>query len=196
ARLAHGRTAEHRLVRGLRRNAGRGATSHRLGGAAAPARQHRQGEGAWRGGRAPQIHRSDAGAARFRANARRRPHHRRSIASAVVEAGPPRIGGDAPLARGRRIRPPRRLVPGPGEPRVTLRTKLVLAQLPLAAGLTLLGFVALRTLDALGRSSQRILQDNYRSVLAAQRMKEAVERVDSAAVFRAAGWPDTPDARA
>jgi signal transduction histidine kinase len=79
---------------------------------------------------------------------------------------------------------------------VTLRTKLVLAQLPLAAGLILLGFVALRTFDALGRSSQRILQDNYRSVLAAQRMKDAVERVDSAAVFRAAGRPDKADAQA
>jgi two-component system, NtrC family, sensor histidine kinase KinB len=73
---------------------------------------------------------------------------------------------------------------------VMLRTRLVLAQLPLAAGLTLLGFVALRTLDALGRSSERILQDNYRSVLAAQRMKDALERVDSAAVFRAAGRAD------
>jgi len=79
---------------------------------------------------------------------------------------------------------------------VTLRTKLVLAQLPLAAGLMLLGFVALRTLDALGRSSQRILQDNYRSVLAAQRMKEALERVDSAAVFRAAGRPDKAEDQA
>jgi two-component system, NtrC family, sensor histidine kinase KinB len=79
---------------------------------------------------------------------------------------------------------------------VTLRTKLVLAQLPLAAGLVLLGLVALRTFDALGRSSQRILQDNYRSVLAAQRMKDAVERVDSAAVFRAAGRPDKADAQA
>jgi NtrC-family two-component system sensor histidine kinase KinB len=79
---------------------------------------------------------------------------------------------------------------------VTLRTKLVLAQLPLAAGLTLLGFVALRTLETLGRSSQRILQDNYRSVLAAQRMKESLERVDSAAVFRAAGRADKADQQA
>jgi len=79
---------------------------------------------------------------------------------------------------------------------VTLRRKLLLAQLPLAAGLVLLGFVALRTLDTLGRSSQRILQDNYRSVLAAQRMKDALERVDSAAVFRAAGRPEQGDTQA
>jgi PAS domain S-box-containing protein len=32
-----------------------------------------------------------------------------------------------------------------------------------------------------------ILQDNYRSVLAAQRMKESIERMDSAALFMAAG---------
>ncbi|MFL5311216.1 MAG: ATP-binding protein [Myxococcales bacterium] len=79
---------------------------------------------------------------------------------------------------------------------MTLRTRLLLAQLPLAAGLALLGFVALRTLDALGRSSQRILQDNYRSVLAAQRMKDALERVDSAALFRAAGQPERADSQA
>ena len=79
---------------------------------------------------------------------------------------------------------------------MTLRTRLLLAQLPLAAGLALLGFVALSTVDALGRSSQRILQDNYRSVLAAQRMKDALERVDSAALFRAAGQPEKADAQA
>ncbi len=77
-----------------------------------------------------------------------------------------------------------------------LQTQLLLASAPLAAGLALLGFVSLRTVDELGRSSQRILQDNYRSVLAAQRMKEAAERIDSAAVFRAAGRPDKADQQA
>jgi len=61
---------------------------------------------------------------------------------------------------------------------VTLRRKLLLAQAPLALVLALLGGVALRTLSELGRSSQRILQDNYRSVLAAQRMKDALEQMD------------------
>jgi len=79
---------------------------------------------------------------------------------------------------------------------VRLQTQLLLASTPLAAGLALLGFVSLRTVDELGRSSQRILQDNYRSVLAAQRMKEAAERIDSAAVFRAAGRPDKADQQA
>jgi hypothetical protein len=79
---------------------------------------------------------------------------------------------------------------------VRLQTQLLLASTPLAAGLALLGFVSLRTVDELGRSSQRILQDNYRSVLAAQRMKEAAERIDSAAVFRAAGRPEKADQQA
>ncbi len=77
-----------------------------------------------------------------------------------------------------------------------LQTQLLLASAPLAAGLALLGFVSLRTVDELGRSSQRILQDNYRSVLAAQRMKEAAERIDRSAVFRAAGRPDKADQQA
>jgi len=61
---------------------------------------------------------------------------------------------------------------------VSLRSKLLLAQAPLALVLALLGVVALRTLSELGRSSQRILKDNYRSVLAAQRMKDALEQMD------------------
>ena len=79
---------------------------------------------------------------------------------------------------------------------MTLRPRLLLAQAPLAAGLVLVGLVALNTLDTLGQSSQLILRDNFRSVLAAQRMKDAVERVDSAAAFRAAGRPDKADEQA
>jgi len=79
---------------------------------------------------------------------------------------------------------------------VNLRAKLLLAQAPLALVLALLGVVALRTLNELGRSSQRILKDNYRSVLAAQRMKEALERIDSAAVFHALGRADKATAQA
>jgi hypothetical protein len=63
---------------------------------------------------------------------------------------------------------------------LSLRGKLLLAQAPLALVLVLLGAVALRTLSELGRSSQLILKDNYRSVLAAQRMKEALEEIDRA----------------
>ncbi len=78
---------------------------------------------------------------------------------------------------------------------MTLRAKLLLAQAPLAAGLVLLGVVALSTLHTLGDSSDRILQDNFRSVLAAQRMNEAAERVDSAALFRCVGRSDAADAQ-
>ena len=63
---------------------------------------------------------------------------------------------------------------------MSLRTKLLLAQLPLALVLALLGAIALRALSDLGRTSQRILRENYRSVLAAQRMNEALQRSDLA----------------
>jgi len=70
---------------------------------------------------------------------------------------------------------------------VTLRTRLLLAQGPLALALALVGVMSVATLADLARSGQRILADNYRSVLAAQRMKEAIERIDSAALFLVIG---------
>ncbi|MCP3166117.1 ATP-binding protein [Myxococcus qinghaiensis] len=70
---------------------------------------------------------------------------------------------------------------------MTLRLRLLLAQAPLALALVLVGVVAVVTLARLGRSGQHILQDNYRSVLAAQRMTEQLERMDSAALFIVAG---------
>ncbi|MFL5396920.1 MAG: ATP-binding protein [Myxococcales bacterium] len=79
---------------------------------------------------------------------------------------------------------------------MTLRAKLLAAQAPLALVLLLLGVVSLRTVNDLGRSSQRILQDNYRSVLAAQRMMEALQRLDSAALSAAAGKPQRAEADA
>jgi NtrC-family two-component system sensor histidine kinase KinB len=66
---------------------------------------------------------------------------------------------------------------------MSLKTKLFLAQVPLALALLVLGAIAITTIGRLGSSSERILKDNYRSVLAAQRMKEAIERMDSAALF-------------
>jgi two-component system, NtrC family, sensor histidine kinase KinB len=70
---------------------------------------------------------------------------------------------------------------------MTLRTRLLLAQGPLALALALVGVLAVATLADLGKSGQRILADNYRSVLAAQRMKEAIERIDSGALFLVIG---------
>jgi len=73
---------------------------------------------------------------------------------------------------------------------VSLRTRLLLAAAPLGLALALLGpFLAFAVRDV-GRTSQTILADNFRSVLAAQRMKEALERLDSAALFAAAGRAD------
>jgi len=68
-----------------------------------------------------------------------------------------------------------------------LRTRLLLAQGPLALALVAVGTVAVLTLSRLGEDSQNIFKDNYRSVLAAQRMKEAIERMDSAAMFLVIG---------
>ena len=72
---------------------------------------------------------------------------------------------------------------------MTLRRKLVLAQTPLAFALAIVGVVSGLVTTRLAESSRLILADNYRSVLAAQRMKEALERMDRFAVFILAGHP-------
>jgi NtrC-family two-component system sensor histidine kinase KinB len=73
---------------------------------------------------------------------------------------------------------------------VTLRTKLFLALSPLLTAVVVTVVVGSKTTASLGRSSQRVLSENYRSVLAAERMKEAIERIDSAAAFEIAGRAD------
>ncbi len=78
---------------------------------------------------------------------------------------------------------------------MSLRAKLLLAQLPLALALVLVGLVAVKSITALSDQSQLILKDNYRSVLAAQRMKESLERLDSAALFKLAGDAERSDAQ-
>ncbi len=70
---------------------------------------------------------------------------------------------------------------------MTLRARILLAQTPLAGALLLIAILSAFTNAALGRNAASILQDNYRSVLAAERMKEALERIDSAAMFIVAG---------
>jgi signal transduction histidine kinase len=70
---------------------------------------------------------------------------------------------------------------------MTLRTRLLLAQGPLVLALVAVGAVAVATTHSLGLAGERILADNYRSVLAAQRMKESIERLDSAALFLVIG---------
>ncbi|HEY3804488.1 MAG TPA: ATP-binding protein [Kofleriaceae bacterium] len=70
-----------------------------------------------------------------------------------------------------------------------IRTKVFVAQLPLVAALAVAIIVGSFVTHTLGRGSADILKDNYRSVLAAQRMKEAAERIDSGVMFAVAGRP-------
>jgi two-component system, NtrC family, sensor histidine kinase KinB len=70
---------------------------------------------------------------------------------------------------------------------MNLYKKLLLAQAPIALALALVGIFSVFVVSYLGSHSQTILKDNYRSVLAAQRMKEAIERMDSGALFIVAG---------
>src|ERR1041384_5919679 len=71
---------------------------------------------------------------------------------------------------------------------MTLRRRLLFAQVPLAAALVVLGVVSTIGATHLGERSRLILADNYRSVLAAQRMKESLERIDSDAALVMAGY--------
>lgn len=77
---------------------------------------------------------------------------------------------------------------------MTLRGKLVFAQAPLALALIVVGIVSAMVTNRLGERSRLILADNYRSVLAAQRMKESVERIDSYALFILAGHATAAEA--
>ena len=70
---------------------------------------------------------------------------------------------------------------------MNLRTKLIVSYLIFIAALVMLGgWSALRLRD-MGGVSRRIISDNYDSVVAAQEMKESLERQDSAAVFALLG---------
>jgi NtrC-family two-component system sensor histidine kinase KinB len=70
---------------------------------------------------------------------------------------------------------------------MSLFRKILLAQSPIALALAIVGVFSALAISYLGSHSQAIMKDNYRSVLAAQRMKEAIERMDSAALFMVAG---------
>jgi two-component system, NtrC family, sensor histidine kinase KinB len=74
---------------------------------------------------------------------------------------------------------------------MTVRARLLLSVAPLAAALVLLGLFAVRSVSYLGETSETILAENYRSVLAAQRMKEALERIDSELQLVATGRRDS-----
>ncbi|HET8723638.1 MAG TPA: ATP-binding protein [Anaeromyxobacteraceae bacterium] len=72
---------------------------------------------------------------------------------------------------------------------MSLRRRLVLAQVPLAAALLVVGAVSVRTVSSLGEGAERILKDNYRSLLAAQRMGDAIDGLDREALLRGLSQP-------
>lgn len=72
---------------------------------------------------------------------------------------------------------------------MTLRGKLLLAQAPLALALAIVGIVGSVNVSSLGRHSEAILQDNFRSVLAAQRMKDGIARLEDVPVLALLGEP-------
>jgi methyl-accepting chemotaxis protein len=73
---------------------------------------------------------------------------------------------------------------------VGLRPKLSLGFGGLLAVLLVSGGYALHLLARLGGSIDVILRENYRSVIACENMKEALERMDSGALFALAGHPE------
>src|SRR3954469_12552788 len=77
-----------------------------------------------------------------------------------------------------------------GGPRgLGLPTKLTLGFVVLLAILIAVGVESISLLDRLGGSIDVILRENYKSVIASERMKEALERMDSGALFALAGEP-------
>lgn len=70
---------------------------------------------------------------------------------------------------------------------MTLRQKLLASPAPLAVVLVLLGIASVKTLRSLGESPELILRNNYRSVLAAERMIDTVSRLEDVVLAEAAG---------
>jgi PAS domain S-box-containing protein len=71
--------------------------------------------------------------------------------------------------------------------RKSLRARLLFSHLLLVGVLVSVCLIAVAGFFRLSQSVNRILEDNYKSVIAAQEMKEALERMDSAATFFLAG---------
>ncbi len=78
---------------------------------------------------------------------------------------------------------------------MNLRNKLLLSFLIFIAALVALGVWSAWRLRELGGVSQRIISHNYDSVIAAQDMKESLERMDSAALFLLSGNRDRATAQ-
>ena len=89
---------------------------------------------------------------------------------------------------GRRLRHADRFMVFRGRIQVkTLRTKILIGLLPTLAILVALGLWAIVMFYRLGGNIDVILRENYRSVLAAEGMKEAIERMDSGLLFAVGG---------
>ncbi|MGH9755101.1 MAG: HAMP domain-containing protein, partial [Blastocatellia bacterium] len=73
---------------------------------------------------------------------------------------------------------------------MNLRNKLLLSFLIFIAALVALGAWSALSLRELGGVSRRIISHNYDSAVAAQNMKESLERMDSAALFLLLGNND------
>jgi PAS domain S-box-containing protein len=71
-----------------------------------------------------------------------------------------------------------------------LRTKLLVGYAGFVIALAVLGAWSARTLSQMSAVSGRIISENYDSVVAAQDMKESLERQDSAALFDLLGQRD------
>jgi NtrC-family two-component system sensor histidine kinase KinB len=72
---------------------------------------------------------------------------------------------------------------------MSVRSALLASFLVFVAALLVLGGWSAWRLHDLGGASRRIIADNYVSVVAAQQMKESLERQDSAALFTLIGQP-------
>lgn len=79
---------------------------------------------------------------------------------------------------------------------MSFRAKLMLAILPLALAIVAIGGRTVLTAVRLGASPEAMLRQNYQSVLAAQRMREALEQLDAAASLAIAGRTDLLQAEA
>src|SRR4026207_1851017 len=78
---------------------------------------------------------------------------------------------------------------------MSLRTKLLFSYLVFILALVALGGFSAWRLREMGGVSRRIIANNYDSVVAAQDMKESLERQDSAALFALLGARDKADSQ-
>ena len=77
---------------------------------------------------------------------------------------------------------------------LTLRGRIVLTLVPLVVLLVILGVAGVVLLSHLGGRIDAILRENYDSIIAVERLNEALERIDSSFQFTLAG--QEPKARA